>query len=133
MRNVFSDFFKMRIPLEKSFYIDKIGLDAGCGEGRYSWEMSNQGCEIISMDLSESVNTAYRNNIKNKKVHVIQGSIYSPPINKSSLDFVISHGVIHHLPDPKEGFNNLTPLVKEEGDMVIWVYGLEQMDLIYKL
>src|SRR5437868_1820533 len=58
----------------------RLGLDAGCGEGRYTYCLADEGAEIVGLDVSEAVNQAYRRNRTNPHVHIVQGSIYQPPL-----------------------------------------------------
>jgi uncharacterized protein YbaR (Trm112 family)/SAM-dependent methyltransferase len=111
----------------------QIGLDAGCGEGRYTYCLAESGAEVIGMDLSEAVNLAYRRNRSNPWAHIVQGSIYQPPFTQQVFDFVFSTGVLHHLPDPEAGFQALVPLLRAGGSFHIWVYGLRQMSIVYRL
>lgn len=133
LRDFWTSAFTLRIQAEPGFFENKVGLDAGCGEGRYSWHVANQGAEVIAMDLSEGVNVAYRNNAGLGRVHVVQGSIYSLPIQDRSLDFVFCTGVLHHLPDPRAGFERLVSALKVGGRIMIWVYGLDRMNVTYRL
>jgi uncharacterized protein YbaR (Trm112 family)/SAM-dependent methyltransferase len=123
---------RMRIP-EASQLAGQFGIDAGCGEGRYTYCLAEWGAEVIGMDLSEAVNQAYLRNRANPRAHIVQGSIYQPPFTRGSFDFVVSTGVLHHLPDPKSGFAALVPLLHSGGSMHIWVYGLRRMNLLYRL
>lgn len=123
---------KVRIPGAPNLS-GSLGLDAGCGEGRYSYCLAVWGAEVIGLDLSEAVSLAYRRNKGNPRVHIVQGSIYHPPIRDASLNFVVSTGVLHHLPDPERGFAALAPLVRPGGSIRIWVYGLHHMSSIYRL
>ncbi|MDP3645607.1 MAG: methyltransferase domain-containing protein, partial [bacterium] len=52
------------------------------------------------------------------------------PFKPESFDYVYSIGVLHHLPDPKEGFLKLVSLVKSGGSMSVWVYGYEGNALV---
>lgn len=111
----------------------RFGLDAGCGEGRYTYCLAESGAEVIGFDLSEAVNLAYLRNRANPLAHIVQGSIYQPPFRRGIFDFVVSTGVLHHLPEPRRGFEALVPLLHPGGSMHIWVYGLRQMSFVYRL
>jgi uncharacterized protein YbaR (Trm112 family)/SAM-dependent methyltransferase len=136
MQPAFADYIRrnleLRIPDVASF-AGCIGLDAGCGEGRYAQCVAGYGAEVIGMDLGNSVDYAYRRNKDTPLVHIVQGSIFQPPIKDGTLDFVISVGVLHHLPNPRRGFESLVPLLHEGGTIHIWVYGLEGMSFVYRM
>jgi SAM-dependent methyltransferase len=133
LRHYWSSAFALRIPAEPATFAGKVGLDAGCGEGRYTWHVANQGAEVIGIDLSEGVSVAFRNTLGLRGAHVVQASLYQLPIRPGTLDFVFSTGVLHHLPEPRRGFECLVPALKTEGRLMIWVYGLAQMNLTYRL
>jgi SAM-dependent methyltransferase len=132
----------LRAYLEKSLAVrlpwtrdlgGQFGLDAGCGEGRYLYLMTETGAEVVGMDLGNSVDFAYGRNRDNARSHVVQASIFQPPFREGVFDFFFSIGVLHHLPDPEAGFAALVPLLKEGGSAMIWVYGLTDMNQIYQL
>jgi SAM-dependent methyltransferase len=126
------DSLRKRIP-EVETFSGQLGLDAGCGEGRYTYCLAVIGAEVIGIDLSEAVTQAYARNRASRRAHIIQASIYQPPIRHGLLDFVMSTGVLHHLPDPEGGFAALVPLLHPSGSIHVWVYGLRQMSMTYQL
>ncbi len=113
-------------PLSWRNFEGKLVLDAGCGMGRFTWVASELGArEVIGFDLSPSVDVAYALTRENPRVHIVQGDIFNPPFRDELFDFIFSIGVLHHLPDPKEGFLCLLPLLKSEAQIFVWVYGEE--------
>jgi len=101
----------------------KVVLDAGCGQGRFSFFYQMYGAKtVISFDLGEQTLLAKENLRDKENVHVVQASIYNAPF-KPVFDLISSIGVIHHLPNPEEGFRTLYGLLKERGKIFIWVYG----------
>jgi SAM-dependent methyltransferase len=80
------------------------------------------------------VEAAYQNTRHLPNVHIVQADIYNLPIRKtnSQFDFVFSIGVLHHLPNPKQGFCSLVRHVKPGGTMAAWVYGYESNEWIVR-
>lgn len=111
-------------PLKPSFFKGKLVLDVGCGFGRHTYYSAEFGAEVVGLDLSHAVESAYRNVRKFPNAHIVQGDVYNLPF-RNSFDFIFSIGVIHHLPDPKEAYLNLTRFAKKDSDVFIWVYGRE--------
>jgi len=109
-------------PLPVDYFRGKIGLDIGCGAGRHAMQASQSGAEIIAIDLSQAVDVAQRNNTENKLVHIIQADIYNLPLKPRMFDFIYSLGVLHHLPEPENGYQALTAFLKEGGALFIWLY-----------
>ncbi|NJL43895.1 MAG: class I SAM-dependent methyltransferase, partial [Nitrosarchaeum sp.] len=84
------------------------------------------GCkEIIAMDLGTQVFEARKLTKHLPHVHCIQGDLMNPPFKEGVLDVIASHGVLHHLPSPREGFLRLSKLLKIGGMMAIYVYHKE--------
>jgi len=107
----------------KEFLKDKVILDAGCGMGRYTRIAGEMGSEIIGVDLSLSVLKAHQVTHDNPFAHIVQGDILNLPFREKQFDVVYSLGVLHHTPDAKRSFLNLTRYLKEGGLISVWVYG----------
>ena len=123
-------------PIQPDFFRDKVVLDAGCGNGRHAYYAGHYGArEVVAMDLSDAVETAYANLGKMPNVHVVQGDIYHPPFARPDdggpFDFIYSIGVLHHLPDPEAGFQSLVRFVRPGGAIFAWVYGRENNGVVH--
>lgn len=128
-RDQFLDWMR---PLEPSFFADKVVLDVGCGTGRHSYFASEFGArEVVGMDLSEAVLTAFGHIGRRPNVHIIQADAYAPPLRRSAFDLIYSIGVLHHLPDPRAGFLGLVPLLRPGGTIHAWVYGHENNGVVH--
>ena len=121
-KNNFLDFI---YPLTEADFSGKLVLDAGCGMGRFLKLGAEFGSrEIIGIDLSDSVDAAYRNTRFLPNAHVVQADIYALPF-VSQFDYIFSVGVLHHLHDPQQGFSCLAQLLRKGGQLSVWVYGEE--------
>jgi SAM-dependent methyltransferase len=123
-------------PIQPDFFRGKVVLDAGCGIGRHAYYAARYGAtEVVAMDLSAAVETAYRNLKNLPNTHVIQGDIYHPPFPATDVggafDFIYSIGVLHHLPDPQAGFRSLVRLLRPGGAIFAWVYGHENNAVVH--
>lgn len=123
-------------PIEPGFFIDKVVLDAGCGIGRHTYYAAIYGArDVVAMDLSAAVETAYANTGSMANVHVVQGDINRPPFKRTDaggpFDFVYSIGVLHHMPDPEAGFRSLVTLLRRGGAIFAWVYGRENNAVVH--
>src|SRR5438045_1571650 len=70
-----------------------------------------------------------RASCRENSVHVIQADIYHLPLRRV-FDYAFSVGVLHHLPDPRDGFVDLASKVKSGGHISAWVYGAENNEWI---
>src|SRR6266403_746258 len=117
-------------PVAPEFFKDKVVLEGGCGKGRHTrlaalWEAR----EVIGVDLSAAVETAFAATRDLPNAHVVQADIYSLPFARA-FDYAFSVGVLHHLPDPRGGFMSLASKVKPGGHISAWVYGAENNEWI---
>jgi len=108
--------------LDLSSLRGKVGLDAGCGKGRYTRFLAPHLDALIALDGSSAVEAATRNLRQFPNVLVVRADLRHTPVRPGSLDFVSCLGVLHHLADPREGFRRLRALLAPGGTMLIYVY-----------
>jgi SAM-dependent methyltransferase len=112
-------------PVQPEFFKDKIVLDGGCGKGRHLKLAIEWGArDVIGVDLSEAVDTAFDATRGEPNIHVVQADICRLPLARA-FDYAFSVGVLDHLPDSIEGFQSLVSKVKPGGHVSAWVYGAE--------
>jgi SAM-dependent methyltransferase len=112
-------------PVKPDFFQGKIVLEGGCGKGRHTQLAARWNArEIIGIDLSAAVETAFAATRELENAHIVQADIYQLPL-KRIFDYAFSVGVLHHLPDPRGGFRSLASKVKDGGHLSAWVYGAE--------
>src|ERR1051326_1859047 len=99
----------------------KIVLDAGCGNGQLSEELSYTGATVVALDYSTSVFHAERKR-KSVNVHFVRGDLQAPPFGIDIFDIVYSSGVLHHTPDTYKTFSAVAQLVRPDGCFYIWLY-----------
>jgi SAM-dependent methyltransferase len=116
-------------------------LDAGCGTGDAVVFMGEQlrrsGAEVIGLDFSEASLAIAQQRLDRrqiKNVRLVHGGIEDlPSLGLGRLDYVVSAGVLHHLPDPLAGLRAIADVLKEDGGVGIMVYGLYGRTAIYQL
>ena len=112
-------------PVTPDFFTGKLVLEGGCGKGRHTQLAARWGArEVIGVDLSVAVETAFAATRGLQNAHIVQADIYHLPFSRS-FDYAFSIGVLHHLPDPRAGFRSLASKVKSGGYISAWVYGAE--------
>lgn len=100
----------------------KVGLDAGCGKGRYTRFLAPHLDALAALDGSDSVIAAVRNLGQFDNVVVVKSDLRNAPFAKGSFGFISSLGVLHHLEDPYEGFKYLVSLLAPGGTMLLYLY-----------
>ena len=114
-------------PLKSSDFLGKLVMDAGCGFGRHAFFAGRFGAEVLAVDSSEdAVESANRNTASLNRVHVVQGDLRNPPIRDGICDLVYCYGVLHHADDPDTILNGLTEILRQGGQLSLWVYGPRQ-------
>jgi len=100
----------------------KVGLDAGCGKGRFTRVLARHLDAVVALDGSNAVEAAARNLGSSPNVLVVKSDLRAPPLATSSFDFVCCLGVLHHLEDPHEGFVRLVDLLAPGGRLLVYLY-----------
>jgi SAM-dependent methyltransferase len=117
-------------PVQPDFFAGKLVLEGGCGKGRHTQLAANWGArDVIGIDLSEAVETAFAATRHLPNAHIVQADIYQLPFARI-FDYAFSVGVLHHLPNPLGGFASLASKVKPGGHLSAWVYGAENNEWI---
>lgn len=100
----------------------KIGLDAGCGKGRFTRILAEHLGAEVALDGSAAVEAAARNLADLDNVVVVKSDLRSAPFAPESFDFISSLGVLHHLDDPFDGFRRLVRLLAPGGRILVYLY-----------
>jgi SAM-dependent methyltransferase len=119
-------------PLDRAALAGRRVLELGCGNGSLlvhtaAWEPA----ALVGVDLGESVSSARANMATqpNPRWQVEQADLTT---YRSGEDFDVVYciGVIHHLKQPKEGFDALVRNTRPGGRFHGWVYAHEGNALI---
>jgi SAM-dependent methyltransferase len=121
-------FLAWTAALPRETWRDAFFLDAGCGIGRNSyWAMAEGAAGGVAIDVDErSIAVARANLERYPSVDLRNHSIYEP-VAADAFDIVFSIGVVHHLAEPEKALAALVRAAKPEGNVLIWVYGAENM------
>jgi SAM-dependent methyltransferase len=117
-------FRRLVCPLTPADFAGKLLLDAGCGYGRYALCAAKYGAQVVGMDFSAAIYAA-QHVTRATNIHLVRGDILNLPL-RPIFDVAMSIGVLHHLPDPLQGFENIAALVKPGGLVVLWLYSAER-------
>ena len=124
-------FILQELDNPRKWFKGKKVLDAGCGNGRWSYGFLKLGCSVTAFDVSPSGCQWTRRNTKKfkKRIKVFQSDIFElakTPLKKNSFDIIYSWGVLHHTYDTFEAFKKLVPFVKKGGVFHVYIYGINK-------
>ena len=101
-------------------------LDIGTGPGRLPIEIVKQvdNVQVVGIDISEDMVRIAKKNAEEAglgdRVKFKVGSAYDTGFEDYSTDLVISTGLIHHLKEPVNAFNEIYRILKRGGEA--WMY-----------
>lgn len=101
-----------------------VVLDAGCGEGIDTAHFAADGASrVIGVELSsEGAAQAARRTAGYRTATIVQGDLEHLPLRDGACALVYSYGVLHHLPHPEQGFQELARVLRPGGRLVVYVY-----------
>jgi len=109
----------------------EVVLEAGCGAGRFTPHAASTGARVFSLDYSEAITAARKNNAHLADVRFLRGDLRRLPFRRGFADRLFCFGVLQHTPDPDASFRALVPYVKKGGHIAVDVYRLSWRCLLY--
>jgi SAM-dependent methyltransferase len=100
-------------------------LECGCGAGRFTEVLLDQGARVTSIDLSEAVDANIENFPLGPMHRIAQADIVALPFEKQRFDVVACIGVIQHTPSPELTIQRLYDQVRPGGRLIIDHYTYE--------
>jgi ubiquinone/menaquinone biosynthesis C-methylase UbiE len=100
-----------------------IGLDAGCGTGRWSVLVAPGVQHLHLLDPSAEALTIAKENLRamnNVSYHL--NSVAAIPLPPKSLDFAFSLGVLHHVPDTEAAIAAIADKLKPNAPFLLYLY-----------
>jgi SAM-dependent methyltransferase len=102
---------------------DPVGLDVGCGSGRWARLVAPRVGTLHCVDASEDALAVARANLKSANNCVFHhASIDDMPIAKGEMDFGYCLGVLHHIPDTEAGLMACTEKLKAGAPFLVYLY-----------
>jgi SAM-dependent methyltransferase len=118
----------------ESVFTGKYVLDVGCGTGRWSKFLSGKVGALEAIDPSEAVVSAASLLQNDDNARISQASAGDIPFPDDTFDFVLSLGVLHHIPDTQAAMQNCVDKLKPGGSFLVYLYySFDNRGLFYKL
>lgn len=96
--------------------------DFGCGSGRFIKYFQKRVGFIAGVDPSAAIFAADKLIGKDENVELCQASISNIPYPDESFDFVMSIGVLHHIPNTEEAMRSCVKKIKKGGYFCTYIY-----------
>jgi len=116
--------FRNKAPFNESdLGPDKMVLDAGCGNGRFSAMAAATGATVIAVDAGDSAYVAYENLQGLENVTVLKADALNPPFPDDFFDAAYSIGVMQHTGIGPKLLKTLSRIVKPGKPFTVNCYG----------
>jgi ubiquinone/menaquinone biosynthesis C-methylase UbiE len=116
-RKNFVDYMQPHPP---ESFAGRLLLDVGTGSGRHAFHAAELGARVVAVDLGRSIDVA-RANLPPQAL-TVQADAEHLPFEPGAFDFVMSIGVLHHLPGPQRAFERIVPLARPGGNVHVYLY-----------
>ncbi len=119
--DLFEQYFEI-FPIDK--LSDKlVGFDFGCGSGRWAKFIAPKVKKLICVDASSKALDVAKINLKyNKNCSFLCNHPSNLEIENNSMDFGYSLGVLHHIPDVKNGLQVCINKLKKNAPFLLYLY-----------
>ena len=102
---------------------DPVGIDVGCGSGRWSVMVAPKVSYLHLLDASiDALAVARQNLAEAPNVSFHLASVGDIPLEDNSLDFAFSLGVLHHVPDTAAAVRAIATKLKVGAPFLIYLY-----------
>jgi SAM-dependent methyltransferase len=121
-QKIFDDYFRI-FPWHLLPPDGGVGIDVGCGTGRWSMLVAPRVGHLYLLDASAEALTVARENLKsagNVSFHL--NSVAEIPLPANSLDFAYSLGVLHHVPDTQSAITSIAGKLKPGAPFLVYLY-----------
>ena len=115
--------FDSEVGWNEGQLLGKLVVEFGSGAGRFVDIASKRSAKlVVGLDATDAVDAAQNNLVDRDNVLFVQGDIFASPFRNRCFDFGYSIGVLHHTPEPENGFQKLAEIVKDKGSVAVSLY-----------
>jgi ubiquinone/menaquinone biosynthesis C-methylase UbiE len=118
---IFDNYFKI-FPWHLLPVTGGIGMDVGCGSGRWAEVVAPKVQKLYLLDASQNALSVAKNKLKNPNIEFICKAINDDMFAENSLDFAYSLGVLHHLPDTEDALSAIYKILKPGAPFLVYLY-----------
>jgi len=134
-----SSFYRGERPFEKWIPLDRLRgkrvLEIGCGLGTHAQLLSDAGCDLTCIDLTEKAveNTRRRLQLRGLHAAIRRMDAETMDFPDSEFDLVWSWGVIHHSSNTERIVQQVFRVLKPGGEFRLMVYHRHSLSGLYCL
>ena len=111
-KKILNSYFKI-FPWDLIDKNKSVGIDIGCGSGRWAYFISEKTYKLILLDASNAALEIAKKNFNQKNnVSFLNQSVGEIGIENNSIDFAYSLGVLHHIPDTLSALKEINRILK---------------------
>jgi ubiquinone/menaquinone biosynthesis C-methylase UbiE len=102
---------------------EPVGIDVGCGSGRWSVLVAPRVGHLHLLDASADALAVAQGNLSgasNTTFHL--ASVGDIPLQDGSLDFAFSLGVLHHVPDTLSAIEEVASKLRRGAPFLVYLY-----------
>jgi ubiquinone/menaquinone biosynthesis C-methylase UbiE len=119
---IFENYFRI-FPWSQLPQDGGVGIDVGCGTGRWSTLIAPRVSHLHLLDVSPEALAVARENLSGApNVSFHENSVAEIPLPSQSLDFAFSLGVLHHVPDTQGAIGSIAEKLKPGAPFLIYLY-----------
>jgi ubiquinone/menaquinone biosynthesis C-methylase UbiE len=97
-------------------------LDVGCGDGFYSYLLSQLGnFNLTGIDSDPGALKNAKDQVGNKRLKLVVGDVLKMPFKANTFNKIVCSEVLEHLPDDKKGLQEIYRVMKKNGTLCITV------------
>lgn len=130
--NVDRILWEEEIQIRRDWFKDKWVLDAGCGNGRWSYGLARLGANVTAVDVNQSAIDATKDALKEfdvvKEFHASRLEDLLGILSSRKYDLAFCWGVLHHSRSFNRALDTLCNLVSEHGILYLYIYGRESLN-----
>lgn len=112
-----------KLKVESGSWANKAVADIGCGTGRLLLRGILEANELVGVDLSEGMveraNELFQAKGASDKAKAVVGDAMDLPLASHYYDIVFSTCVLFLLPNPQQGINELSRILKPSGTLLL--------------
>lgn len=98
-----------------------VGVDVGCGSGRWARVMAERVGWVVCVDPSaQALEVARR--VLPDNCTAVEGAAGALPFAANTFDFGYAVGVLHHTPDPQAALNDCVKTMKAGAPFLVYLY-----------